>query len=407
MEESKKAAYARQLLTAINLQKGQLLYLSASVDSADFVHILVREAFAMGAYDVDVDYSDAVMEKLKINHADEASLTEEPEWKRLHMQHVLDNGACILSVSSPNHKAFEGVDMERLKLTMKSPSKTRLMLSSAIDSGKYRWLGAAIPNPVWAKEIFPELDENEAVERLWEEIIRTSYADADDPAAAWKEHVDSIMAQRNKLDALKLAKLHFTASNGTDVEVGLCDNSVFDGGCEVDTNGLRYTPNVPTEEVFTSPHRLKINGVVKSTKPLMRSGVMINDFTLRFENGKVTEVHAAQGEEILKQILETDEGSSYIGEVAFVPKSSPINKAGHLFYSTAFDENATCHMALGRGFVTAIDTKETDKEKLTEMGLNYSKIHVDFMFGTDDIMCVGTSKDGREIVIMKDGEFVI
>lgn len=407
MDYNKKAAYARLLLTALNLQKGQLLCLSADVAAADFAHIVVEEAYRMGARDVDLSYSDSAISKLRINHAHEDALTEEVDWQELHTMHGIDQKACYLSIGSPNYLASQGVDLKRLSLAGKTTSKASERKREVIGNNELRWASACIPNPVWAKLIFPDLSEEAAVERLWAAILKTSYADCDNVEEVWSQHVQDILYRRKKLNELQLEKLHFKSANGTDIEVVLCEKSVFDGGCEYDPNGIAFTPNVPTEEIFTSPHRLKVNGVVKSTKPLMRSGGIIENFTLHFRDGKVIDMQAEKGEDILLDILDTDEGSRYIGEVALVPKSSPINQCGHLFYNTLFDENATCHLALGRGYSSAIDTDETDREKLQQMGLNSSKVHVDFMFGTDDLLCVGTTKDGREITILKDGEFVI
>lgn len=407
MDINKKRAYARQLLAAINLQKGGHLTLSAGVEAAEIVHLVVEEAYKMGAYDVDVNWSDSELNKLRVNLAPEEALMENLEWQDMRTMYGIEKKTCYLSVGSPNPDGNKGIDKERMKkMGKKEPSEAAKRRKAATGTNELRWCGSAIPNPTWAKLVFPDLSEEEAVERLWEDIITTCYADGDDPETAWKNHIADVLHRRRRLDELKLAKLHFTTGLGTDITAELSDVSIFDGGMEFDPDGIGFTPNVPTEEVFTTPHRLKVNGVVKSSLPLMRGG-RIENFTIRFEEGRAVEYHAEVGEDLLKDIIETDEGSHYIGEVALVSKSSAVNRCGHLFYCTLFDENAVCHMALGNGYRSAYNTDENDKEKLTEMGFNFSKTHCDFMFGTDDLKCVGTTRDGEEIVIMENGEFVI
>jgi aminopeptidase len=278
----------------------------------------------------------------------------------------------------------------------------------AMDN-KYRWCIAAVPGEKWAKKVFPGMRTSQAVEKLWEAILKCARAEeGSDPAENWKRHNESFVARCEYLNSLGIKELKYKSENGTDFTVGLIPDGIFMGGGEYSLLGDFYNPNIPTEEIFTSPMRGKADGIVYATKPLSYRGELITNFSVRFEDGKAVEVHAEKGEELLNQMIAMDEGASYLGECAIVPYSSPINKSGILFYNTLFDENAACHLALGEGFANCL--KDFDKytlEQCREKGINESMIHEDFMIGNESLCIEGICEDGSSVTILKNGEWAI
>ena len=385
------------------LKKGQIMEISLSLESLDFARIAAEEAFRLGAADVLYSYRDDRLNTLRVNHASEESLLSTPEWQDMKDEETMRRGDCLLSLTSPNRKAAAGTDPARLALSHKNRSETATKLNNAIGGNQLRWCVAAVPNPAWAKEVFPELDEQAGMDKLWEEIMSCCYMDRE---GGWAAHVAAVQHVRDRINALKLRSLHFTTGLGTDLTVLLIPNSVFQGGAETDPMGVTFCANMPSEEIFTSPHRLGTEGIVAASMPLLRSGELIEGIRIRFENGRAVEVHADKGEESLKRMIETDENACYLGETALVSCESPIWQLGHLFYNTLFDENAACHLALGTGFSSIVEGSYT-KEKLIEIGINQSVIHCDFMFGTPDLLCEGMMDDGTRITVMKDGRFVL
>ena len=274
-----------------------------------------------------------------------------------------------------------------------------------MESGQ-QWCSAGVPGAAWAKKVCPDLPEKRAIEKLWQVILYTSRADGKNPIAAWKEHNEDLKKRCEYLNSLGLAALEYKSSNGTDFKVWLNEDGIFTAGSEKTLGGRVFNPNIPSEEVFTSPKAGKAEGIVYSTKPLSYQGELIENFSVRFENGKVAEVKAEKGEEQLKKMVAMDEGASMLGECAIIPFDSPINNSGVLFYNTLFDENASCHLALGMGFNECLRGYEKyTNEECKKRGINDSMIHVDFMIGSKDMCITGLKQDGTRVEILKDGNW--
>ena len=270
---------------------------------------------------------------------------------------------------------------------------------------KYQWCIAAVPGKAWAKKVFPHLSPAQAVEKLWEAILSCSRV-TEDPMQAWKEHNEDLLNRCNYLNSLGVTELRYHASNGTDFTVGMIPEAMFRGGGETSLTGHFFNPNIPSEEVFISPMRGKAEGTVVASMPLSYQGQLIENFSLRFENGKVVEARAEKGEDLLKEMVSMDEGAAYLGECALVPYDSPIRNSGVLFYNTLFDENAACHLALGLGYIDCIDHFENyTLEECQQMGINDSLIHVDFMIGTDDLQIDALCEDGKVVPIFRNGNW--
>ena len=306
---------------------------------------------------------------------------------------------------SEDPDGLKGVNQKKYAGAMASRSKLIKPIRNRMEN-KYQWCIAAVPGKGWAKKVFPGERSSVAMEKLWEAILSTSRVN-DDPIEAWNQHNADLAARCNYLNSLGIKELKYKASNGTDFRVGLLPNAIFmAGGEETLGRGVYYNPNIPTEEVFTSPRKGDADGIVYSSKPLSYGGQLIDNFSIKFENGKITEVKAEQNEELLRELVNMDEGAAFLGEVALVPYSSPINESGLLFYNTLFDENAVCHLAFGRGFTNTIKGYENYTEaELHEMGINDSIVHEDFMIGTKDLSITAICEDGKEIAIFKDGEW--
>lgn len=271
----------------------------------------------------------------------------------------------------------------------------------------YQWCIAAVPGEAWAKKVFPGVKKNRAIEMLWEAILYTSRVD-EDPVAAWDAHNRDLAAHCEKLNALGIRELEYKAKNGTDFRVGLMDNGIFMAGGEYTLSGVYYNPNIPSEEVFTTPKRGVAEGIVYASRPLSYNGKLIENFSVRFEGGKAVEVHAEKNEDLLREMIAMDEGAAYLGECALVPYASPIRESGILFYNTLFDENAACHLALGRGFNNCVrDYEKYTFDEIKAMGVNDSIIHVDFMIGTEDLDITAVTADGSRVAIFKNGNWAI
>ena len=311
----------------------------------------------------------------------------------------------MIYIESSDPDALKGVNQAKLAKVMQNRYPVIKPFRKEREN-KYQWIIAGAASPEWAKKVFPDLPKRKAVEALWDAILKTSRAYGD-PIKNWKEHNEDLAKRMNKLNSLNLEYLHYTSKNGTNFKVWLLPNVIWLAGGETALgSGIYYNPNIPSEEVFTSPWKGKAEGIVYSTKPLSYQGQLIEDFSVRFENGKAVEVHARKGEELLKQMISMDENAAYLGECALVPYDSPINNTGILFNNTLYDENAACHLALGRGFTNLVkDYEKYSEEELIAMGINDSQIHVDFMIGSKDLNIVGHTRDGKDVQIFKDGNW--
>ena len=404
MRQSQLKKYAKLVAkVGLNVKKGQTVFISAGLDQPAFVTMVVEECYKAGASEVFVEWSHQPVDKLSSNYRSLESLSTLKPWAKEKWAFKAENCSCRLFIESDDPDGMNGVDQEKMSKARKAiyPQVKPFRLKM---ENRHQWCICAVPGEAWAKKVFPNLPAKKAVEEMWKVILKTSRADGQNPIKAWKEHNDDLDARCAYLNALNLRYLEYSSGNGTRFTVGLNEDGVFCGGSEKTLQGRVFNPNIPTEEVFTSPKAGSIDGIVYSTKPLSYMGELIDNFSLRFENGKVVEVKAEQGEELLKYMVSMDEGAGMLGEVALIPYESPINQSGVLFYNTLFDENASCHLALGNGFNECLKDfeKYTDEERKAR-GVNESMIHVDFMIGARDTDIVGITVDGKRVQIFKDG----
>ncbi|HLR79716.1 MAG TPA: aminopeptidase [Bacillota bacterium] len=395
------------LRTGVNLQQGQALMINAPVEGADFTRVVVKKAYELGAKDVHVQWNDDELTLLKYQHAPEEVLTHYPEWKvKLH-DFYAEDGAAILSIFSTNPDLLKDIDSARIAKANKAAAKALANFRSYTMKDKITWSIISIPTGDWAQKVFPDQSRQQAIDRLWEAIVKIVRVDQDDPIAAWEKHNATLAKAQNILNEKKYKKLLFKAP-GTDLEMELPDGHLWKGGSAVSEQGITFNPNMPTEEVFTLPHKYGVNGTVSSTKPLNYGGSLIDRFSLTFKDGKVVDYTAEQGEDILKHLLETDEGASRLGEVALVPHESPVSQSNLIFYNTLFDENASCHIALGKAYPTNLEGgSEMSLEELDQHGVNDSLTHVDFMIGSENLNIDGVKADGSTEAVFRQGTWAL
>ena len=405
MKKTVLREYAKLIVrTGINVQKGQDVLVMADLDQPEFVKLVVEECYKAKARQVTVQWSYQPLEKIHVRYQSVKTLGSVPEWQKARQQHYCDTLPCRLYLISEDPDGLKGVDTAKMA---KARQLSYPILKPYIDDrdGKQQWCIAAVPGVAWAKKMFPELPKGKAVEKLWEAILSTSRV-GEDSIKAWENHNADLRARCDYLNSLGIRELHYTADNGTDLTVGMIPEAMFCGGAEKSRQGIVFNPNIPTEECFISPMKGKAEGIVYSTKPLCYEGQIIDEFSMRFENGKVVEAHAKKGEELLNTMLNMDEGASYLGECALVPQRSPICESGLLFYSTLFDENAACHLAVGRGFTDTIrDCHSKTLEECRALGINESMVHEDFMIGCDSMNIDAICDDGKIVPIFRNGNW--
>ncbi|MBO2517539.1 MAG: peptidase M29 [Clostridiales bacterium] len=388
----------------VNVQKGQEVFIMAGLDQPEFVAMVVDECYKLGAKMVVVDWDYQPLTKLHVRHQSLKTLSSLTNYAEARWQHYVDNLPCRIYLESDDPDGLKGINQG--KMTTASQRKYPLIRKYRDQiENKYQWCIAAVPGEKWAKKLFPGLSKHQAMEKLWEAILSTSRVN-DDPVKAWEEHNKDLKERCDYLNSLKIRKLHYKSANGTDFTVGMIDRGRFTGGGETSLQGIFFNPNIPSEECFISPKKGEADGWVYATKPLSWGGQLIENFAIRFENGKAVEWKAEKGKELLDKMINMDEGAAYLGECALVPYDSPIQNTGLLFYNTLFDENAACHLALGRGFMDCLDKfEELTQEEGTELGINYSMIHTDFMIGSEDLSITAECADGSEKAIFKDGNW--
>ena len=402
--------YARLVVrTGINLQRDQLLVLNAPIECADFARRIAREAYEAGAHDVVICWKDEQFSLLRYTMAKEIVFTEFPEWRRLLYVDYAEQGAAFISILAENPKIFQSVAPERLKLAQQAAGAALLEYRQRMMKSENAWCVVSIPTEAWAKEVFPNEEPASAVERLWQEIFSAVRVQSGkDPVELWQAHAEFLKKAAAFMNAHAFQSLHYVNGLGTNLTVALPEGHIWEGGAEYTTGGVRFIANMPTEEIYSLPARDGVNGTVAATKPLNYNGNLIEGMRLTFKDGKVTEYHADQGEELLKELLAMDEGASRLGEVALVPYDSPISHSGVLFLNTLFDENAACHLAFGKAYPTCIkDGSSMQELELVAAGANDSLIHEDFMIGSRDLSITGKMKDGSEIPVFRNGNFVI
>ncbi len=406
MEQKKLENYARLIVkSGVNVQTGQDVVLRADLDQPEFALMVVEECYKAGARKVEVEWDVQRLTKLHHLYRSLETLSTVEKWEEEKLSLRTEKLPCMIYLISEDPDGLDGIDTEKYAKATQARYKIIKPYRDKMEN-RYQWCIAAVPGKEWAKKMFPDMSDDEAVERLWEAILYTSRADGDNPIKAWEEHNANVRAKCDYLNSLGLESLEFYSSNGTDLKVGLIDGTVFMGGCEDSLQGISFNANIPSEEVFISPDKNKADGIVYSSKPLSYNGQMIEDFYIRFENGKVVEAKAKKNDELLNQLITMDEGASRLGECALVPYDSPIRNSELIFYNTLFDENAACHLALGAGYTNTL----SGYDKLTldechQKGINDSMVHEDFMIGTIDLKVVGNKKDGGTVLIFENGNW--
>ena len=405
MKKARLREYAKLIVKCgVNVQKGQEVTIYSDLDQPEFVKMVVEEAYRLKAKKVTVEWNYQPLEKLHVRHQSVTTLGTVTEWQKAKQEHLCQVLPARIHLISEDPDGLKGINMEKL-------SKARQMSFPILKpyrdrrENREQWCIAAVPGAAWAKKVFPGMRTSTAIEKLWEAILDTSRV-TDDPVAAWDAHNADLKARCDYLNSLNLRSLHYTADNGTDLTVGLIPEGVWRGGGDTSLQGIYFNANIPTEECFISPKRGQAEGIVYSTKPLSYRGQLIEDFSIRFQEGRAAEVRAKKGEDLLKTLISMDEGAAYLGECALVPQKSPICESGILFYNTLFDENAACHLALGIGFADTIDNfQEKTLEECRALGVNDSMIHEDFMIGCDSMNIDGICADGSTTPIFRNGNW--
>jgi len=386
----------------VNLQQDQELFISAPIAAVEFVREITEQAYQAGAKLVTVIYSDDQMTLSRYNSGPDSTFDYAPDWLYSGIANAFNNGAARLAVAGETPGLLAGQDGEKVSRANRAQSTAAKPMIKAITTLATNWSIVPFASPGWAKQVFPDLAEDEAVAALWEQILRVTRADLDDPVTAWKDHVATLQTRMNTIQDMKLWGLRFHDGD-TDVTVGLADDHVWQGGTVVAQNGVEFEPNLPTEEIFTMPHKDRVDGRVVFTKPVALMGSIVDGLVVEFKNGKVISVHAEKGQDVFQKFVETDEGASFLGEVALVPHSSPISQSGVLFFNTLFDENAACHIAFGQSYSMNLPEGVDGAPR----GANTSSVHMDCMIGNAKMSVDGVNADKSVVAIMRDGEFVI
>lgn len=386
-----------------NIQKGQRVVITAQTDQQEFIAVLAEECYRAGAADVVIDWQNMPLEKLAARFETVRELGAVTPWEEAKLAYRAETLPVTIKILSADPDGMRGADREKLTLASMARSAITKPYSDRM-SNRHQWCVAAVPSPGWAKKIFPEDRSNTAVEKLWELILQVSRADGKDPFTDWMWHNRALRDKCDKVNALGLRALEYESSNGTRLRVGLIKEAKFIAGKKNTAQGIYFNPNIPTEECFTTPKKGEAEGIVYAVKPLSYGGELIENFWLRFEGGRAVECGAEKNQALLEKIIAMDEGASYLGEAALVPYDSPINRTGILFYNTLFDENACCHLALGRGYSNTIEGFESySKSDFADMGVNDSSVHVDFMIGSEDLKITGITQTGARVPVFENG----
>lgn len=399
--------YAHLILKiGLNLRNNQTLLINSPIECAPITRVIAEAAYREGARDVVIIWKDELLSKIRFNYAPEEVFDEFPDWQKDMYMSYLRQGAAVLSISANDPGLMKDVDPVRLMKAQKASSTALKEYRELLMSNRNVWCVISAPTASWAKKVFPQFDEAEGIEKLWEAILETVRINQPNPIEAWDVHKKNLRHRMDYLNAQGLKALHYQNSLGTNLTIELPEGHHWLGGSEFTPDGVEFVANMPTEEVFTLPKKTGVNGRVFSSMPLNYNGTIIENFSFTFKEGRIVDFSAEKGYEALKNLIATDEGSHYLGEVALVPYDSPISNSKTLFYNTLFDENASCHLAIGKAYPICLEGAATlNAKELEKAGVNDSLLHEDFMIGTVDLEITGVAETGKQIPIFRNGNF--
>jgi len=405
--ENKLEKYARLVVrTGVNIQKGQTLVIHSPIEACEFTRLVSKIAFEEGARDVVVVWDDDLLSRIRYLNAPEEIFDEFPDWKKEFYLSYVRKDAAFLRISGSDPEVLKGVDPNKISKSRRVSNAALKEYRERLMSNKNSWCVVSVPTKAWAKKVFPDTSEERAIELLWDAIFKAVRVDKEDPVKEWEKHKTNLKRYIDFLNNKKFKYLHFKNSLGTDLTIELPEGHIWMGGSDYLPDGTEFIANMPTDEVFTLPKKTGVNGTVVSSKPYNYNGNLIEEFSFTFKDGRIVDFNAEKGYDILKNLVETDEGSHYLGEVALVPFDSPISQLNILFYNTLFDENASCHLAIGKAYPVCIKNGENmSVEELEKLGVNDSINHEDFMIGTEDLDIIGITYTGEKVQIFKDGNF--
>lgn len=391
----------------INLKEKEGLIIGGNLDSIPLARLIMAKAYELGAKHVEFMFTDDEMNLIRYKYGKDYVFEEYPQWKVDSLEAMYKDNYHHMFISAPDPELLKDIDGDLVAKNQKTTSMASTPLMKYRMTGRTKWSILAVPSLPWAKSVYPNLSDNEAIEKLWEKIFEATRIMEEDPIKAWDIHDQNLKKYKNFLNEKQFDKLVLRGP-GTDLEVYLAEDHFWMGGSKESLAGDSYVANMPTEEVFTTPHKLKVNGTLKATKPLSLNGKLVENFGFTFKDGKVVDFYAEKGQDVLENLLNNDEGARYLGEVALVQDNSPISNTGILFNNTLFDENASVHFALGRAYAYAMrNGSEMTEEELAAKGSNFSLIHVDFMVGGPDLDIIAYEKNGNKVELFKDGNWVI
>lgn len=380
----------------INLQKEQILVIMSPVETAPFTRLLVEKAYELGASEVIVHWSDDFCKKMTFTYGKKEIFEEMPAWQVDSLMYYANKGAAFLSIAANDPELLAGIDSEKIGAYQKTRGQALKPYYDKIMVNELQWNIISVPTLAWAKKVFPDVNDDEAIDLLWNAILKSTKADTENPIETWKNHLSILKEKMDYLNNKQFEKVVITNSLGTNLTVKLPKNHIWASGKDVTQSGIEFVANIPTEEVFSMPHKYGVDGIVYASKPLNYGGTLIEDFSITFKDGKIIDFSAKSGYEALENLVSIDEGAKYLGEIALVPFDSPISNLGILFYNTLFDENASCHLAIGQAYSSCIQNGDKlSSEEMEKVGMNDSLTHIDFMFGTSDLSIVGYEENGN------------
>ncbi len=404
--DDKLIDYAKVIVNlGLNLRKNDILYISAKIDNVNLVRLVTKEAYNLNVKEVIVSFYDDEINLMKYENAENDVFETYPEWEKLKLEALSEKNASFLHISSSNPELLKNVNPERVANYSKVSNIALKKYRDRVIQSYNRWCIAAASSEGWATKVFPNSSTEDAISKLWDKIFSIVRVDKENPIKEWNKHNKNLQERVSFLNKMNFKELHYK-SDKTDLVVGMHKDHIWEGGGEDDKNGIFFMPNIPTEEVFSMPHKYNVNGILHSTMPLSYGGTLIDNFSFEFKNGKIINFEAEKGYDTLKRLLETDDSSIYLGEIALVPVNSPISNSGTIFYNTLYDENASCHFALGSAYKSCIkDGNSMSEEELDKNGVNVSLVHVDFMVGSKELNINGITHDGKVIPIFEKGNW--